>query len=177
MAFTLPHTEITLPTPVTVAGYDQLEMASGVAYTTTLHINGTHVGTIENDGRGGDTWLRTTNAHRPAWKALIKGARNRHGDPMDEEELCERLVDEADLQQQFDRRQSAGQLPVRLEAHGQPVGISGMPGVHALGLTPDNAPYRFERARMPEQIMRADVWVEGRWVQIKPMISQEVNRS
>ncbi|OLT26364.1 hypothetical protein BJF83_21425 [Nocardiopsis sp. CNR-923] len=67
--YVLPHTEISLSTPVMVSDYGELALSSGIAVTTRLNIDGVDVGVIENGGTGGPTLLRTINSHRPAWRA------------------------------------------------------------------------------------------------------------
>ncbi|MFE7461639.1 hypothetical protein ACWFMI_23690 [Nocardiopsis terrae] len=170
MAHTLPHTGISLPTPIEVSGFDQIELSTGVAYTTTLHIDGTRIGQIENDGRGGDTWLRTTNAHRPAWKALVEGARDQDGSPMGETDLYERLVDEAEMAKQVRAASKArGRYAIRL---------TDAEGVHAIILVTHQpwagtypAPRQLVNLQAPAGTVRAAVWhgAAGGWVNCYPL--------
>lgn len=55
----LPHSGLRVPhARLTVTSLKQFEMSRGVAYTATLRLDGTIVGTIENEGCGGETMFQ-----------------------------------------------------------------------------------------------------------------------
>ena len=175
--YTLPHTQITLPSPVTVSDYQAVELTCGLAYAATLSINGIRVGTIENQGTGGDTWLHTTNTHRPAWEALVAGARSQDGAAMDEETLAEHLVTEAEFTEAIRSvGHSRKRYVVRLiEEHaiysGEEVHSTFTVRVprtveftRAVTITPEMVPAVFGRMALPEEVQRADAYAQGQWV-------------
>jgi hypothetical protein len=179
--YTLPHTDITLTVPVEVSGFDQLELSCGIAFTATLAINGTTVGTIENDGLGGETWLRTTYSHRPAWRAVVDGARDRDGQPMDEEALANELASEAAFAGVVQsvartRRKYAIRAveEVRIFDGDEVVEKSEfcIPEVvsfaRAVTIAPEQVPSMFGHVKLSEETVRADAWVDDRWVQFYP---------
>ncbi|MFE7461636.1 hypothetical protein ACWFMI_23705 [Nocardiopsis terrae] len=175
--YTLPHTEISLTLPVKADSYDQMENRRGLAFRARLIINGTDVGTIENEGTGGPTTLFTTNEHRPAWKTLIAGARNRDGKPMSEEDLANELTTEAEFTTTIEkvRRRSTEHAIRIISKHA--IYSGGEPMIEyeervaatikfprAVTITRENVPQLFERVELPSDALRGDVWDGNQWL-------------
>ncbi len=76
----------------TASNIKYLETARGVAFTASLLHNGVKVGTIENEGNGGDTRARlTTYAARPEIDKAVKAGGFAH-----EENFLDNLLDIAE---------------------------------------------------------------------------------
>ncbi|WJK33152.1 hypothetical protein [Solwaraspora sp. WMMA2065] len=96
----LTHSPLHVPHDrLTVTSLHERLTANGVAFTATLRLDGTPVGTVENEGDGRGTWLRH---HDPArfsrhdMHEYVRGCRYRR-QPTDEETVLDRLITEHDL--------------------------------------------------------------------------------
>ncbi|MFD6094782.1 hypothetical protein ACFVWN_00895 [Nocardiopsis flavescens] len=180
--YTLPHTEMTVPLPVRVVDYQELETHDGVAHTCRLIVDGVDVGKMENTGHGGPTTLYPhSSEHRPAWKALIDGARNRHGDPMDEEDLADELTHEAYMEAEVCKVQrSRTKYAVRITSLENLLDDGDADEIRdvlpfkfakAVDVTDENVTKYFGQAtrrQLPERLVRADVWLKDHWKQFFP---------
>ena len=178
---TLPHTEISLTLPVKADSYDQMETRQGIAHRSRLLISGTDVGMIENEGSGGPTCLFTTNQHRPAWKALIAGARDRAGQPMGEEDLANELTTEAEFTTiiaRVERRRTEHAIRLISEhaiySGTEPVLqyeeriATTVKFAKAVTIDQETVAQLFARMKLPDDVQRGDVWDGSRWLTFFP---------
>ncbi len=117
---TLPHTGIRVPHPnLRVSSYRELPTPDGVAYTATLRLGRTPVGTIHNEGMGGLTGYHPTAdspfGHRHL-ADFAAASRTADGQPITEESLLEELVTEYENSRHVATATRAGRSPVRLMA-------------------------------------------------------------
>ncbi|WP_123606926.1 hypothetical protein [Micromonospora sp. Llam0] len=96
----LRHSPLHVPHDrLTVTSLDELPTDRGVAFTAALRLDGTRIGVIHNEGRGGGTWLSYHDPARFSRRDLdeyVRGCRYRR-QPTDEETVLDRLVTEYDL--------------------------------------------------------------------------------
>lgn len=179
--YTLPHTGITLTVPVAAGGYQEMDTRDGVAHSARLIINGTYVGKILNAGTGGPTYLDTTNEHRDAWNALVDGARDRGGRPMDEEQVANTLTTEAEFTTDIDRvRRRRTEHAIRLTIksviydgtdlveQGEDLVATTVKFSRSVTITPETVTYLFKKTQLPDDTLRADVWDGHRWIPFYP---------
>lgn len=125
---TLPHTGIRVPDlHLRVTSLRELPTPDGVAYTATLRQGPTPVGTIFNEGVGGQTGYHPAAGspfgHRQL-AAVVVASRDADGQPMDEEQLLEALVTEYENAEHVAAAARTGRSPVRLMA---PIGAGNGP--------------------------------------------------
>ncbi|MEJ3745532.1 hypothetical protein WEI85_19850 [Actinomycetes bacterium KLBMP 9797] len=116
----LPHTGLLVPDhSLGVTGYQELEMARGVAFTATLRQLDTVAGTVENRGIGGaTTFVPVTGSpltHRDL-RAYADRCRTASGGPVDEQTLLDALIEEAEISREVAACQEAGAVLLRLVA-------------------------------------------------------------
>jgi hypothetical protein len=117
---TLPHTGIRVPgLGLQVTSLRQLRTPDGVAYTATLRLGPTPVGTIANEGNGGATVYHPTAGSpfdRQQLAAFVAASRTADGQPMPEEQLLEELISEYENVKHVTQATRARRSPVRLMA-------------------------------------------------------------
>jgi hypothetical protein len=98
-----------------VASLQQTTTCNGVAFTARLELDGEPVGTIVNDGNGGETTLYSTTSQF-GWRrmrAYVEACRHR-GQPVPEERVLYSLVTEYDLNRRLRRAWKTGGTLARL---------------------------------------------------------------
>jgi hypothetical protein len=117
---TLPHTGIRVPDPkLRVWSYRDLPTPDGVAYTATLRLGRTPVGTIHNEGTGGLTGYHPAAGSPFGHRRLadfVVASRTADGQPISEESLLEELVTEYENSRHVAAATRVGRSPVRLMA-------------------------------------------------------------
>ena len=169
-AHTLRHTDLTVPhLRLRVTSLQHLERNSGIAYTATLSYDGVPVGTIDNDGNGGQTWLIAANSARRAANLDEYFAACRLGDSTPgEDRVLDALINEYDFDQQIAALTGIGGTLARLYL---------ADGGYTLALA-EADPYR-PAERLLEQL-RSDfpdlaegtwqIWDTDRWTPVGPAL-------
>jgi hypothetical protein len=116
----LPHTGLRVPHQrLTVTGYRQLPTADGVAFTATLRLDRTIVGTIQNEGMGGPTGFHPGGSPAFGYRdlsAFVAACRTSTDQPASEDEVLDGLVTEFLTAKRIRRAQQAGRCALRLMA-------------------------------------------------------------
>jgi hypothetical protein len=117
---TLPHTGIRVPDAnLQVTSYRELPTPDGVAYTATVRLGRTPVGTLHNEGIGGLTSYHPATGspfgHRQL-AAFVAASATADGQPISEEDLLEELVTEYENATHVATAVRAGRSPLRLRA-------------------------------------------------------------
>jgi hypothetical protein len=118
----LPHTGLRIPDDqLNVTPYKQLTTHDGVAFTANLKRGKNIVGTIENEGCGGETRFHSRYLRNDA-VALTEQAladyaarcRTESGEPVTVEHLLDELVDEFEWTKKITRQHARGGAQLRL---------------------------------------------------------------
>ena len=117
---TLPHTGIRVPDAnLRVTSYRELPTSDGVAYTATVRLGRTPVGTLHNEGMGGLTSYHPATGSPFGYRhlaAFVAASRTADGQPISEEDLLEELVTEYENATHVAKAVRAGRSPLRLRA-------------------------------------------------------------
>ena len=166
---TLPHTGIRVPDPrLRVSSLRQLPTPDGVAYTATLRLGRTPVGTLHNEGRGGPTSYHPAAGSPFGHRQLadfVAASRTTDGQPLTEEDLLEGLVTEYDNTKHVAAATRAGRSPLRLQA---PLGAGdGLADVYytAHRTTAAKVTTPAQRDALVAELRRREV-VDGAWWQL-----------
>lgn len=120
----LPHTGLRTPdTRLTVTSLSEFETPRGVAFTSTLRLDNKIVGTIQNQGNGGDTRFESKYL-RDDPKALTEGqlaeyaakCQTEAGNPVTVERLLDELVTEFDWTRRIQKAEKKGCAKLRMMA-------------------------------------------------------------
>jgi hypothetical protein len=112
----LTHTDLWVPhTRLRITALRQHATDNGVAFTAEVALDNTLIGTIDNDGNGGATWLRANTGHiiGRQFRDYIDGCR-RDGHRVDEEDVLNALIDEYVTDQIIRHAHRNGTAVVRL---------------------------------------------------------------
>lgn len=106
----LPHSGLRVPhTRLHVTSYRGIETGRGVAFTATLRLGNIPVGTIENPGNGGATWLdfHDHRAYGPAqFNEFVAACRYDSGRDVGEEDVLTDLTTEYEIGQAIKRAEA-----------------------------------------------------------------------
>lgn len=170
--FTLPHTRMQVPgTDIRVTSLRQVDLGTGIAWSAVVRAGKAKLGTVSNGGRGGPTHFdAATDAAQARMAAFVDQCRDRDGAPMDATDVVETLTEEYEWARDLAKAEKKGRYVVRYaDEHG-------MPGHYEFTLSggitpPDYAPAlkATVRLKLPEQAVRADLWMgaELGWVTIR----------
>ncbi len=114
---TLPHTGLRVPDlDLRVTALRQLATHNGVAFTAQVAFAGATVGTVENDGNGGETFYRAVNSSPFNTRAMTRYARacRVHGRTPTEQFVLDALVAEFDNVTHVAQATRAGRTALRL---------------------------------------------------------------
>jgi hypothetical protein len=166
---TLPHTGIHVPDAnLRVTAYRELPTPDGVAYTATVRLGRTPVGTLHNEGVGGLTSYHPAAASLFGYRqlaAFVAASRSADGEPIREEDLLEELVTEYENATHVAKAVRAGRSALRLRA---PLGEGdGLDDVYytAERATTANVTTPAHRDALLAQL-RATAVVDGAWWQL-----------
>ncbi|MFY1673999.1 hypothetical protein ACN27G_29270 [Plantactinospora sp. WMMB334] len=171
----LVHSPLHVPHDrLSVTSLDERETYNGVAFSATLCLDGTPVGAIENEGNGGETWLRHHDPARFSWRDMhefVLGCRYLR-QPTDEEKLLDRLVTEYDLARQIAALPPDTTLARSVDDDGDCCGdVVTLESLHRLD-RPDQAAAWTNLARYLSTVKRSffathwQVWLNGAWKRV-----------
>ncbi len=113
----LPHSGVRVPhTRLAVTSLKQVQMSRGVAYTATLRLDGRIVGTVENEGCGGETMFQSRPGAGFGYADLDTYAAQCRtvGGATSTESVLNALVDEFDTARLVAKAAKAGRITCRL---------------------------------------------------------------
>jgi hypothetical protein len=112
----LPHSGLRAPHDrLKVTDLERTPTHNWPAYTATLTLDGQPVGTLRNDGDGGDTvWAGDPDRWSPQAMADYTAACRHRGQPATEGQVLDALVTEADTDQAIRAAQTTGGTVARL---------------------------------------------------------------
>lgn len=161
----LVHSDVRVPhRRLRVTALHQLPTSDGVAFTAELRLDTTPVGTIENDGHGGETTFRSRHHDMFGWRQMQEYVERcrRHGDHVDEATLLNSLVDEFDLTAEITRAAKAGLTLVRLmDPQGRCLTIRAVAAVNTTRLTDLAVHLTNDPVAIPGGIWQ--IWSTGGW--------------
>ncbi|GHH25606.1 hypothetical protein [Streptomyces rubradiris] len=95
---TLPLTGLEVPhTRYSITSLQQVNTRNGIAFSANVKEGNTLLGVIENHGDGGGTWFYPAIRHGRQAMAEFTAACRWKGEPVTEEQVYDRLIDEYDL--------------------------------------------------------------------------------
>ncbi|MBD2829859.1 hypothetical protein ID875_20970 [Streptomyces globisporus] len=167
----LPHTGLHVPHDrYTLADLRQMLTRCGIAYNATVREGERYVGTIENQGNGGGTWLIPASAaDRQAVHDFATICRM-EGEPLSEEDVLDHLVTEHETAQEVAKCEKKRASLIRgTEEDGMPAAMLTV-GIPPVWLDRADSPFlpkivRDLKVRDPD-VAVWEFWTGGDWKQL-----------